>query len=113
MSKSSMPAKCSLKVLANIVPHIDPVGEMGAVFMLIPVFGPNPDSLPSPFGQGAGVSYGCGLGRPYGGKTTMAKVLNEAARGCEPAHLMLSPSVRPVPWRWRIVTAEPSSSLAT
>jgi|307.fasta_scaffold16740_3 hypothetical protein len=55
MSKSSMPAKCSLNVLANIVPHIDPVGEMGAVFMLIPVFGPNPDSLPSPFGQGAGV----------------------------------------------------------
>jgi hypothetical protein len=27
----------------------------------------------------------------------MAKVLNEAARGCEPAHLMLSPSVRPCP----------------
>jgi len=27
----------------------------------------------------------------------MAKVLNEGARGCEPAHLMLSPSVRPCP----------------
>jgi hypothetical protein len=27
----------------------------------------------------------------------MAKVLNEAARGCEPTHLMLSPSVRPCP----------------
>jgi hypothetical protein len=25
------------------------------------------------------------------------KVLNEAARGCEPTHLMLSPSVRPCP----------------
>jgi hypothetical protein len=50
-----MPAKCSLNVVANIVPHIDPVGEMGAVFMLIPAFGPNSDSLPSPFGQGAGV----------------------------------------------------------
>ena len=25
------------------------------VFMLIPVFGPDSDSLPSPFGQGAGV----------------------------------------------------------
>jgi hypothetical protein len=25
------------------------------VFMLVPIFGPNPDSLPSPFGQGAGV----------------------------------------------------------
>lgn len=27
----------------------------------------------------------------------MAKVLNEAARGCEPAHITLSPSVRPCP----------------
>ena len=27
----------------------------------------------------------------------MAKVLNEAARDCEPAQLMLSPSVRPCP----------------
>ena len=25
------------------------------VFMLVPIFGPNADSLPSPFGQGAGV----------------------------------------------------------
>jgi hypothetical protein len=27
----------------------------------------------------------------------MAKLLNGAARGCEPAHLVLSPSVRPCP----------------
>jgi len=44
-----------MNVFINIAPHIDPVGEMGGVFMLIPVFGPNSDSLPSPFGQGAGV----------------------------------------------------------
>src|SRR5262245_14331341 len=31
------------------------------------------------------------------GETTMAKVVNEAARGCEPAQLALSPSVRPCP----------------
>ena len=38
--------------------------------------------------------------RHRGGRTgeiTMAKVLNEAARDCEPAQLMLSPSVRPCP----------------
>jgi hypothetical protein len=42
----------------------------------------------------------------------MAKVLNEAARGCEPAHLTLSRAFGPVPWRWRIVIAEPNFSLA-
>jgi hypothetical protein len=44
-------------VLAGIVPQIDPVGGRNGmrVFMLIPVFGPDSDSLPSPFGQGAGV----------------------------------------------------------
>jgi hypothetical protein len=42
-----------MNVLANIVQHIRTVGEMGAVFMLIPVFGPNSGSPPSPFGQGA------------------------------------------------------------
>jgi len=44
-----------MNVLANIVPHIDPVGAWVRVFMLIPAFGPISDSLPSPFGQGAGV----------------------------------------------------------
>jgi hypothetical protein len=34
--------------------------------------------------------------RPQGG-TTMAKVLNEIDGGCESAHLMLSPNVRPCP----------------
>jgi hypothetical protein len=29
--------------------------------------GLNSDSLPPLFGQGAGVPYGCGMGRPYGG----------------------------------------------
>jgi len=50
-----MPAKCSMNVLANIVQHIEPGAKWVRVFMLIPAFGPNSDSLPSPFGQGAGV----------------------------------------------------------
>ncbi len=37
------------------------------------------------------------LGEAARGETTMAKVLNEADRGHESAHLMLSPSVRPCP----------------
>ena len=36
-------------------------------------------------------------GEAVRGKLQMAKVLNEAARDCEPAQLMLSPSVRPCP----------------
>jgi hypothetical protein len=44
-----------MNVLANIVQHIEPWAKWARVFMLIPVFGPNSDSLPSPFGQGAGV----------------------------------------------------------
>jgi hypothetical protein len=44
-----------MNVFISIAPHIDPVGEMGVGFTLIPVFGPNSNSLPSPFGQGAGV----------------------------------------------------------
>jgi hypothetical protein len=43
-----------MNVLANIVQHIEPWVKWVRVFM-IPVFGPNSDSLPSPFGQGAGV----------------------------------------------------------
>src|SRR5947209_13958206 len=35
-------------------------------------------------------------GRRHGG-TTMAKVMIEADRGCEPAHLMLSPKAMPCP----------------
>jgi hypothetical protein len=39
-----------MNVFINIAP-----AKWVWVFMLIPVFGPNSDSLPSPFGQGAGV----------------------------------------------------------
>jgi len=44
-----------MNVLANIVQQIEPWAKWMRVFMLIPVFGPNSDRLPSPFGQGAGV----------------------------------------------------------
>jgi hypothetical protein len=58
------------------------------VFMLVLRNGPSSDSLPSPFGQGAGVPLGCGKGEVGTGEK-MAKVLNEG--------MPLSPSVRPDP----------------
>jgi hypothetical protein len=41
-------------MLDDVGENID-LGKWVRVFMLIPVFGPNSDGLPSPFGQGAGV----------------------------------------------------------
>src|SRR6516165_11843156 len=86
-----------MNVLANIVPHIDPVGEMGA--------GLHADSrnlvlIRTVCRHPLAKVLACPKAAAWGGrtgKTTMAKVLNEAARGCEPAHLMLSPSLRPCP----------------
>jgi hypothetical protein len=45
----------SHEVLASGVPRIRRCVNWVPVFMLVPIFGPNPDSLPSPFGQGTGV----------------------------------------------------------
>jgi hypothetical protein len=39
----------------TLSPHIDPSAQLVPVFTLIPVLGPNSDSLPSLFGQGGGV----------------------------------------------------------
>src|SRR5262249_41339006 len=73
-------------------------GKWVRVFMLIPVFGPSSDSLPSRFGQGVGVPLGLRrVVEAARGETTMAKVLDGIDRGHESAHLILSPSVRPCP----------------
>jgi hypothetical protein len=52
----------------------------------------NSDSLLPLFGQGAGVPYGCGMGRLSG--ETMAKLLDELGRGSKPA---IPPSFSPCP----------------
>ena len=77
----------ALSIFGLAEPHAMSDGALSCV--KLSCNGLSSDSLPPPFGQRAGVPYGCGMGRPYGGKT-MAKLLNELGRTFTPCPLALA-----------------------